>query len=88
MSRLTKNRIINPGMTNWPMEFDAAVRLREWALRGLGLPQVMRVSFARTSCMQATADAAKEGREFTPIYWYFVDLDTTPVLTLWDMNER
>lgn len=47
----------------------------------------MRVSFARTACLKATADAAKEGREFTPIYWYFVDLDTTPVLTLWDMNE-
>lgn len=72
---------------SWVDEFKTADRLRNWALRGQGLEATMRVSFARSACLKATADAVKEDREFTPIYWYFVDLDTTPVLTLWDMNE-
>lgn len=72
---------------SWIDEFRAAHNLREWALRGQGLEGLMRVSFARSSCLKATADAAKESREFTPIYWYFVDPETTPIMTFWDMNE-
>jgi hypothetical protein len=72
---------------SWIDEFRTADRLREWAFRGLGLRNVVRVSFARTGCVQAVDEARKEGREFTLIYWYFVDPDTTPIMTLWDMNE-
>lgn len=71
---------------NWVREFKTADRLREWALRGQRLEGLMRVSFARTACIQALNAAEKEGREFTPIYWYYVDGETTPVMTLWEMN--
>lgn len=63
-------------------------RLREWALHRASLKTIMLVSFARTACMQALRVAEKEGREFTPIYWYFAGMKTPPVMTLWDMNER
>lgn len=72
---------------SWIDEFRTADKLRSWAFRGLGLRDIVRVSFARTACLDATAAAEKEDREFTPIYWYFVDPDTTPIMTLWDMNE-
>lgn len=72
---------------SWVGEFRAADRLRSWALRGQNLEGLMRVSFTRTACMQAVNAAQKEGREFTPVYWYFVDLETTPIMTLWDMNK-
>jgi hypothetical protein len=38
------------------------------------------------ACVVEVEQAAKEGREFTPIYWYYPE-GGAPVLTLWDMNE-
>lgn len=84
------NRIINPGMTNWPNRFTSADRLRQWAtnqIRPGDLEERARVSFARTYCLLAATSAEREGRPFTPIYWYFVDLQTTPIMTLWEMND-
>lgn len=43
---------------------------------------------ARVWCVQATANAEDEGREFTRIYWYYSDEpNSKPILTMWDMNE-
>ena len=42
---------------------------------------------AYVACVVEVEQAAKEGREFTPIYWYYPEAGgTTPVLTMWDMN--
>lgn len=35
----------------------------------------------------AEYEANKEGREFTPVFWYRTD-DGVTHLTLWDMNEQ
>ena len=40
---------------------------------------------AYMACVAETEQAAKAGREFTRIYWYYPE-GGTPVLTLWDMN--
>lgn len=63
-------------------------RLRDWALRGQCIKGVLLVSFARTGCLRAVNVAKREGREFTPIFWYYVDGGTPPVMTLWDVNDR
>jgi hypothetical protein len=38
------------------------------------------------ACVAEVEQAAKEGREFTRIYWYYPEAGGAPVLTLWDMN--
>ena len=68
-------------------EFIVATRLRDWALRGLSREETLLVSFARTSCLRAIHDAEKDQREFTPIHWFYVDVQTPPIMTLWDMND-
>lgn len=36
--------------------------------------------------VKATMDAERDGRDFTPIFWYRTD-DGVLHLTMWDMNE-
>jgi hypothetical protein len=42
--------------------------------------------YARLQPVLAMYEAEREGRDFTPIYWYRTD-DGVRHLTLWDMNK-
>ena len=75
------------GMHERRLEFLTAAKLRDWAMYRESLDGILRISTARHACAVALNAAEKEGREFTPIYWYYVDMKTTPVMTLWEMND-
>jgi hypothetical protein len=66
---------------------DPSMVMRKTGAFAKAYSQLLMEHNAGVECTRETAQAELDGREFTPVYWYYPKDGSLPVLTMWDVNE-